>query len=243
MLVHIQTFVLDTGGNAQAVKFLDTVEECDTASCSPEVDNQDTECLSTEESPAVTVESTVAGGEQAGHQSAENAADTVHTAGTDGVVDMQAMVDELNGKDEYCAADETDDNSSHGRDEVATGRDAHKTCQHAVERQGERGLPILEPGEEHRGHTACSCCEVGGEEHVGNGDAVDLTGSGELGAGVETEPTHPQDEHTESCECQRVAGDGAALAVLAVFAATGTQGHSTDDGQHPPPQVQCPSMG
>ena len=59
MLVDIQALFLDTLANAQAVNLLNAVEQYYTTGSSPEVDNQNTEQLSTEETETVTVESTV----------------------------------------------------------------------------------------------------------------------------------------------------------------------------------------
>ena len=99
MFIHVQSFVLNTGRHPKAVKLLDAKEEKEAAGCSPAVDDEDAEALSRKEAPAVTVESAVACREKAGHQRAEDATDTMNGAGTNRVVDMQHMVDELDGKD------------------------------------------------------------------------------------------------------------------------------------------------
>ena len=135
MLVDIEAFFLNSVTYAQTMQLLDTIEQSETTDSSPKVDDQYAKALGSEESPAVTVEGAVAGGEQTRHECAEDTADTVHAGSADGVVDMQTMVDEFNGKDEHRAADETDDDGSHGRYEVATGGDTHQAGQHAVERQ------------------------------------------------------------------------------------------------------------
>ena len=59
MLVDIQALFLDTLANTQTVNLLNAVEQYYTTGSSPEVDNQNTEQLSTEETETVTVESTV----------------------------------------------------------------------------------------------------------------------------------------------------------------------------------------
>ena len=99
MLVNVQSFVLNTGRHPKAMKFLDAKEEKEAAGSSPTVDDKDAEAFSPEEAPAVTVESAVACREKAGHQRAEDATDAMNGAGTNRVVDMQHMVDELDGKD------------------------------------------------------------------------------------------------------------------------------------------------
>ena len=99
MLIHVQPFVLNTGRHPKAVKFLDAKEEKEAAGSSPEVDDEDAEAFCPKEAPAVTVESAVARREKARHQCAENATDTMYGAGTYRIVDVQHMVDELDGKD------------------------------------------------------------------------------------------------------------------------------------------------
>ena len=59
MFVNVKTFFFDSLVHAQAVQLLDAIEQEETAGGSPKVDDQYAEALSTEESPAVTVERTV----------------------------------------------------------------------------------------------------------------------------------------------------------------------------------------
>ena len=63
VLVDVETFFLDAGIYTKAVQFLDAKEEDETASGCPEVDDEDAEALSAEETPAVTVEGTIRCGE------------------------------------------------------------------------------------------------------------------------------------------------------------------------------------
>ena len=78
MLVDIQTFFLDALIDTQAVSILDAIEEGESAGSSPEVDHKDAKSLSTEESPAVTVEGTVRSRQQTCHQRTQDTADTVY---------------------------------------------------------------------------------------------------------------------------------------------------------------------
>lgn len=101
MLIHVQSFVLNTDGHSKAVKLLDTKEEKEAAGSCPEVDDKDAETFSPKEAPAVAIERAVARREKAGHQRAEDTADAMYGAGTDRVVDVQHMVDEFDGEDQY----------------------------------------------------------------------------------------------------------------------------------------------
>ena len=78
MLIHVETFLFNALVDTQAVQLLDTKEQGDTTGCSPEVDDQNTESLSTEESPAASVESTVRRRQQARHDGTQDTADTVY---------------------------------------------------------------------------------------------------------------------------------------------------------------------
>ena len=127
MFVNVQSFVLNTGRHPKAMKFLDAKEEKEAAGSSPTVDDKDAEAFCPKEAPAVAIERAVARREKAGHQRAENATDTMYGAGTYRVVDVQDVVNELNGIDKYGATHKSDDHCSDGRNEVATGSDAHQT--------------------------------------------------------------------------------------------------------------------
>ena len=59
MFVDVEAFLFDALVDAQAMQFLDAIEQGESAGSSPKVDDEDTETLSAEESPAVTVERTI----------------------------------------------------------------------------------------------------------------------------------------------------------------------------------------
>ena len=61
MFINIQTLFFDTAIDTQAVKFLDAIEQGESAGCCPEVDHEDTKQLSAEEAPAEAVEGTICG--------------------------------------------------------------------------------------------------------------------------------------------------------------------------------------
>ena len=116
MFVDVETFFFYALADTQAVCLLDAVEQGESAGGSPEVYDQYAEALSTEESPAVTVERTVRSREQTSHQRSEDTADTVYGTGTHRIVDVQYMIDKLDGVDQYDTTHETDDHSTYGRD-------------------------------------------------------------------------------------------------------------------------------
>ena len=78
MLINVEAFLFDALVDAQAVQFLDAVEQGEATGSSPEVDDQYAKALSTEESPAVTVESTIRSRQQTCHQRTQDTTDTVY---------------------------------------------------------------------------------------------------------------------------------------------------------------------
>ena len=112
MLVNVESFLFNSLINTQAVQFLDTVEQGEATGSCPEIDDQDAKQLSTEESPAVTIERAIRSRQQTRHQCTQNTTDTVYRAGTYRVVDMQFMVNKLNGINQYDTAYQTNDDGS-----------------------------------------------------------------------------------------------------------------------------------
>ena len=61
MFIDIQSFFLDTGIHTQTMSLLNSIEQDESADCSPEVDHEDNEGLCTKEAPTKAVERTVCG--------------------------------------------------------------------------------------------------------------------------------------------------------------------------------------
>ena len=78
MFIDVESFFLYTSTNTQAMQLLDAVEQDKTAGGCPKVDAENAEALGAEESPSMTIESSVRGGEQTCHQRAEDTADTMY---------------------------------------------------------------------------------------------------------------------------------------------------------------------
>ena len=113
MFVDIETFFFDSLVYTEAMQFLDAIEQDETAGGSPKVDDQNTETLGAKESPAKTVERSIRRRQQASHQCAENTADTMNRACTYRVVNVQMVIDELYGIDQYQTTNEANNNSSY----------------------------------------------------------------------------------------------------------------------------------
>ena len=63
MFIDVKTFLFYTFINAQTVQIFYSVEQNEAAGSCPEVDDEDAEALSAEESPATSVESSVGSAE------------------------------------------------------------------------------------------------------------------------------------------------------------------------------------
>ena len=59
MFVYVEAFLFYAGTNPKSVRFLDAEEEQEATCGGPEVDDKYSKALGSEESPAVTIESTV----------------------------------------------------------------------------------------------------------------------------------------------------------------------------------------
>ena len=171
-------------------------------------------------------------GKQTRHKGSEYTANAVNRTCTHRVVYVELGVDEFYREYENHTANQAYHDGSERRNEVAAGCNAHKTGEHAVEHERERGFAIFYPCGEHGCNTARCGSKVGGKKHVRHGRAVDFARSGELRTGVETEPAEPKDEHSESSDEQVMAGNGVALAVFVVLAETRTETESTYKREH-----------
>ena len=78
MFINVEAFLFNALVDAQAMQFLDAIEQGEATGGSPEVDDQDSEQLSTEESPAMTIEGTIRSRQQTRHQRTQNTADAVY---------------------------------------------------------------------------------------------------------------------------------------------------------------------
>ena len=112
MFINIQTFFFDTGIDTQTMCLLNPVEKDETANCRPEIYHQDTKAFCSEESPAKAIESTIAGGKQSCHQRAKDATYTMHRGCTDGIIDMQFVINKLNCINQNQSTDQSDDDCS-----------------------------------------------------------------------------------------------------------------------------------
>ena len=83
----------------------------------------------------MSVECSIADREQSCHQGTENTTDTMNGRGTDGVVDMQDMVDELNRENQYHSTYKSDNHRTKRIYKVTAGSNTYQSCQYAVEGQ------------------------------------------------------------------------------------------------------------
>ncbi len=67
---------------------------------------------------------------------------------------------------------------------------------------------------------------------MGNGYTVTFGSYCKLRTGVETEPSEPEDEHTQGSQSEAVAGNGAALAFLVILAETWAECNCAYESQY-----------
>ena len=115
--------------------FFDAVEQQESGHGCPQVDDDDSETLSTEETPSVTVQRTTICCEKSREDCAENTADTMDGACAYWIIDVKTVVNEFNRINQYDSAYQTDDDGAQRRYEVATCCYAHQSGQHAVQSQ------------------------------------------------------------------------------------------------------------
>ena len=209
--------------DAQADGFLDEGEDDEHGRQHPDQHAGQAQHLDAEKGEAVAVEDALAGGEEAGGQGAPGAVDAVDGNRAHGVIDLCHVVEEFHREDAEHTGDDADDGGAEGVHHIAAGGDGDQTCQGAVEGKGDIGFAVAHPagdegrdGSEGGGHVGVEADEAGGDHGI-------VTGHADGGAAVETEPAKPQDKDAQGHGGEVVAGDGAGLAVLAVFADAGAQ--------------------
>ena len=114
MFVDVQTFLFDAARYAQTVDLVETLEDDEAHAGCPGAHYDGTEQLCQEEAGAEAIEPSFAGAEEACQDGACETSDTVYRGGTYGVVDVQHLVDEVDGKDHQHTADGTDEGGSSG---------------------------------------------------------------------------------------------------------------------------------
>ena len=189
----------------------------------PDQNADNAQHLDAEEGEAVAVEDALAGGEQAGGESAPGTVDAVdRRPHRQGHRSWPRCPKKSTEKTTRTPATMPMMAAPKGSTMSQPAVMADEAGQRAVEGQGDIGLAVAHPG----GDEGRAGSEGGGQvgveaDEAGGGHGV-VTGHGDGGAAVETEPAEPEDEDTEGHGGQVVAGDGAGPAVLAVLADTGT---------------------
>mmetsp|Transcript_75957 Transcript_75957/g.216723 ORF Transcript_75957/g.216723 Transcript_75957/m.216723 type:complete len:433 (+) Transcript_75957:115-1413(+) len=149
------------------------------------------------------------GGEQAGHDHTEAAAEEMHRDREHNVVDTQG-IEGLDRAEVDEAREEADDEGSVGLDDRAGGGHGDKAAQQSVlhvaelERVLAVSLAVHERADEQAADAAGSGADGGGDHGLGGDEAVvdDVEGRD----AVETVPAHPEDEGAEGAENGSVLG-------------------------------------
>ena len=189
-----------TFGNAEADSLLDGEEDhacsCEAGECVS--DNAD--CLCAERVVASDIEET----------DCERSPHTVHQVNrecTDRVIQVEAVEEEDCTDDEH-TSDSTDNPGRKRAHDVCTGSDSDETGKASVEGHGGVRLLGNDPARQRCGDDTCDGSEVRGHENP----ASSLRVAVKSGTGVESPPTEPEHEHTDSCERNVVSRDSVNLA-------------------------------
>src|SRR5690606_34811659 len=187
-LGQVDAVVLLLLGDADTDHRLEDAPDDQTGDEHPHEDGDDTEQLAHQGGVLI------AG--QTDSQETPDAHHAVYGDGADGIVDLD-LVHEHHRKHHQYAADGTHQGRGDRGPVQRFGGDGHKTCQGTVDRHGEVGLAEQEVGRDQRRQQTATGRGIGVDEH--GGDSVGLVDVRyhQLGAAVEAEPTHPQDEHAE----------------------------------------------
>ena len=194
------------------------------------------QALDTQEMEAAAVEQTLlggnAGGEQAGQNGAQGAADTVDGNRAHRIINLHNLVEELHGQHHHDAEHRAHNGGAKRGDRVASGGDAHQSGQRGVVGHGHIGLAVTNPGEDQRHAAGHGRGQIGVEEdQTRAGDClVGIHGHG--GSAVEAEPAEPEDEHAQRREGQVVTQNGLGLAIGVILADPGAQHGRADQGAH-----------
>ena len=212
VFVLVEPFDLLDPGSADAAGVFEELEEDDHAEDGPCGDADDAQKLYAEHIESAAVEQALlrriahgvdARREQPDGERAPQPVDAVHRDGAHGVVDVQLFIDDFDGDVDEDARDEPDEEGADDIDVRTARRHGNEPRQRAVERHGDIGLLVLDPGKDHRRDGARRRRDRGGDE-----DLRELRHARSRRA-VEAVPAEPEDEHAERADGDVVPGDGA----------------------------------
>ena len=212
MFALVETAEFLPFGNAQAHRLLDREEDDASSTEARNSVGNDTDELSENAVVASDIEDT----------HSERTPHTVHQVNresTDRVVQVQAVEQEHRTDNEH-TSDGTDNPGGERAHHVGTGSDSYETGKASVEGHGGVRLLRDNPARERRGNDTGNSGEVRSHENPASGLRV----AGESRTGVESPPTEPQHEHTDSSERNVVGRNSVNLAVH-VLADTRSEDH------------------
>ncbi len=163
------------------------------------------------------------------HHQAEQAAHPVYRDGTDRIIDLHAIEGD-DGVDHQGTGEGADQAGEQRAGGGRVGGNGDQAAEGAVEDHGEIRLAPGELADQQGADHTGGRGGVGVDEDGADGGGVSGAGERELGAAVEAEPAHPQDQGAQGRQRQVGAGDGVDLALLAIFATTGAEQQHGGEG-------------
>ena len=136
MLVDVEPFFFNTFGNAETVYPIESFEDEKSHAGCPCTYYEGSKYLCSEESPACTIKESFARRQETCENGTCETSDPVYGTCTNGIVNLQHFIDELNREYHQDATDCTDDDSTQRRNHFTACRDTYQTCQDTIQSQG-----------------------------------------------------------------------------------------------------------
>ena len=145
MLVDIESFLFNAFRNTQAMYLVQHFKDNEAHACRPHSYYGRAEELCQQEAASAAIEQPLFCSEESRKNRSQATANTVYGRCAYGVVNFQHMVDKVDCKYHYHAANGTDKYRPERRYQVTSRRDAHQSCQHTVQCEGQGRFAILHP--------------------------------------------------------------------------------------------------
>ncbi|MPM64663.1 hypothetical protein SDC9_111551 [bioreactor metagenome] len=170
----------------------------------PQHDRSDSQCLNTEHCKPSAVEQTSIYSEYSNKKRSERPADSMHRNGTDRIIDVSNLFKEFNGEYNDYAADDPNDGRAERRDCITACGYCNQAGECSVEGHRYIGFLIPPPRQEHGCNGCKGCGQIGIEENHCRTDLAFTAIETERRTTIETEPTEPEDEHTQGSQGEAV---------------------------------------
>ena len=109
---------------------------------------------------------------------------------------MKDIVEEINAPCHKQSANDSDERGTGQADHIAACSNSHKPGQNSIAYKRERRFPEQNPGKGQSGKSAGCCGHIGRAENARYGSGIIRSFSTQLRAGIESEPSEPENEYS-----------------------------------------------